>query len=159
MTGQATSSKKRQRRSPRLEKSIAVQIAGKGTDGNTFVEAATTQEISKHGASLLTRFPFAVGAPVALRRPGAKAVRARVVFQQPAPQPGFHKIGVEFVGEDDYWDFPFPPGWQDPSQAAAPPAPSQAEVRAVEKSTEAVLRKAESVRAQAERMVLIFPRT
>src|SRR5512140_1811417 len=96
--------KPRRRRSPRLNETIAVKIAGKAADGAVFSDKAVTLEISRFGARLRTGTDFPVGAPIALRRPGAPAMRARIVWCHADTAPGEFQVGIEFVGGQDYWD-------------------------------------------------------
>lgn len=147
----------RQRRSARLTQAVAIEIAGKGADGTVFVESTRTCEISRYGASLTTRSPFPIGSPMAIRRTGGKPIRARVVSATPSPEPGLHKVGVEFVTEESYWDCEFPREWQDsyaPVAAEEQPAAARERLGALDAALEAVVRKAETVRAQAETMLV-----
>lgn len=154
-----SSDKSRQRRSPRLAKSVAVQIAGKDADGKVFVESTSTENLSHYGACVLTRSVFSIGAPIAIRRQGAKPARARVVSVKPGPQTGISRVGVEFVGDEGYWECEFPASWNEPvstaPQTLSEPDLQKLEVvaqriRALDASLESVARKAETIRAQAE---------
>jgi hypothetical protein len=168
--------KGRQRRSPRLAHFVTVQIAGKGPDGKVFLETTRTEDLSQHGACLLAVNDFAIGAPLALRREGAvKPARARVVSIKPGPEPGIRRLGIEFVGGEGYWDIEFPeseiggPRSEPPAAEAGPesaaPAPDAEgtpalpeeklarmaqRIRALDAALEAVSRKSETVRAQAD---------
>ncbi len=149
----------RRRRSPRVAQAFPVTIAGRGADGSVFVESTRTCDISKYGASLTTEHPCAIGAPLAIRRAGAKPMRARVVAAKPGPQSGSFQLGVEFVGEETTWDLEFPQEWQDDFDAAAEQqkqaAPWQ-QAQAQDASLERVIKKAEFLRGQAEAMLQEF---
>ncbi len=155
----------RRRRSVRLAQAVTVEIAGRKPDGKVFVEETRTCEISRQGASLMTRNSFSLGSPMAIRRPGAQPARAHVVSVKPGPEPGLLQVGVEFVGSEAYWDCEFPRDWQDSYQPAARdggPGDAEAEpaaeklaaarrrISALDESLEGAVRKAETVRAQAD---------
>ena len=153
----------RRRRSPRLAHAVAVEIAGRGDDGKVLVESTSTREISRHGASLAARTPFPRGAPLAVRRSGGKPALARVVTVRPSPEPGLLELGVEFVEEEGYWEYEFPPEWQDQDPPAvrdeklAEKSPeANQRIHSLDESLEAVLRKGETLRTQAETMLQEF---
>src|SRR5258706_14008742 len=97
-------SSRRKRRSPRLAKAVDVRVAGRGDTGEVIVESTATLDISKHGACVVTRNRFPLGSPIAVRRPGGKPMRARVVSLKQGPSEGTLLTAVEFVGEDAAWD-------------------------------------------------------
>jgi hypothetical protein len=156
-------SARRKRRSPRLTKAVEVRLAGRGLSGEVIVEDAQTTDISKHGASVASHNRFPLGSPIAIRRPNGKPMRARVVFVKPGTADGSFSVGVEFVGEEAAWDLEFPKDWTDyfnrPEDAAvegATPGRTPAERQAMDqedRALEAVLRKAQALRASAESML------
>ena len=153
----------RRRRSPRLARVVEVEIAGRGADGKVLVESTSTREISRHGASLTARTPFSCGVPLAIRRTGGKPALALVVSARPGPQPGLLQLGVRFVEEESYWEYEFPPDWQDQDGPAAQDekpakelAAAHPRIHALDESLEAVLLKGETLRAQAETMLQEF---
>lgn len=153
-----------------MAQAVPVEVAGRSPDGQVFVEKTETRDLSRHGGCISTRHVFAVGAPIAIRREGSKAAKARVISAAPGPQPGLLRLGVEFVGEESYWDCEFPREWSDataePAASAdageAPPrvgpglasessgAAARQRLSEADSSLEAVVRKAETVRAQAD---------
>src|SRR5882724_754163 len=104
----------RKRRSPRLPKALEVRVAGRSETGEVIVETTETVDISKHGAAVKTRNRFSVGSPIAVRRPGAKPMRARVVSAKVTDaEAGLLQLGVEFIGDEAAWDLEFPKDWED----------------------------------------------
>ena len=151
------------RRSPRLARVVEVEIAGRGADGKVLVESTSTCDISRHGASLTARSPFPRSAPLAIRRSGGKPALARVVSVKSCSQPGLRQLGVGFVEEESYWEHEFPPDWQDKDgpagedgKPAEEPAAVHQRIHALDESLERVLRKGETLRAQAETMLREF---
>src|SRR5258708_8466669 len=151
-------SHRRKRRSPRLPKAVEVRLAGRGQSGGGIVESTETVDISKHGACVATRNIFPIGSPIAIRRPGAAPMRARVVSSKAAAE-GVLNIGVEFIGDEGNWDLEFPKDWddyfRDPRQEALSAANAEArhKMRIEDGALEGVLRKAEALRATAESML------
>src|SRR5258708_6074984 len=151
-------SHRRKRRSPRLPKAVEVRLAGRGQSGGGIVESTETVDISKHGACVATRNIFPIGSPIAIRRPGAAPMRARVVSSKAAAE-GVLNIGVEFIGDEGNWDLEFPKDWddyfRDPRQEALSAASAEArhKMRIEDGALEGVLRKAEALRASAESML------
>ena len=152
-------SSRRKRRSPRLPKSVEVRLAGRGASGEVIVESTETLDISKHGACVVTRNAFPLGSPIAIHRPGGKPMRARVVSSKAVGNDGILNIGVEFVGDDGNWDLEFPKDWDDyfvdPKKETAQALSNgdRPKLRTEDGALEGVLRKAESLRAQAESML------
>jgi len=145
----------RKRRSPRLPKAVEVKLAGRGESGEVIVESTETIDISKHGACVITRNRFPLGSPIAVRRPNAAPMRARVVSAKPGEEAGTTYLGVEFVGDDGNWDLEFPKDWNDyfRRDAAAEDPEARGKLRLEEGALESVLRKAEKLRNQAESML------
>ncbi len=151
------------RRSPRLVRVVEVEIAGRGAAGKVLVESTSTRNISRHGASLTARTPFPRSAPLAIRRSGGKPALARVVSVKSCSRPGLQQLGVGFVEDESYWEHEFPPDWQDndgpaveDEKPAEEPAAAHQRVHALDESLERVLRKGETLRAQAETMLREF---
>ena len=146
------------RRSPRLARVVEVEIAGRGADGKVLVESTSTCEISRHGASLTARTPYPRSAPLAIRRSGGKPALARVVSVKSCSRPGLQQLGVGFVEDESYWEHEFPSDWQDNDgpavegeKPAEEPAAAHQRVHELDESLERVVRKGETLRAQARR--------
>jgi hypothetical protein len=152
-------SSRRKRRSPRLAKAVEVRVAGRGESGEVIVEDAETSDISKHGACIVSRSRFPVGSPIAIRRPGGKPMRARVVSIKPGVSEGLLNVGVEFVGEEAAWDLEFPKDWTDyfnrpeDSPISAATDEQRRTITLEDRALEGILRKAQALRASAETML------
>ncbi len=152
-------SKTKKRRSPRLAKAVDVKIAGKGADGSVLVEDTRTRDVSKYGASISTRRNFAVGSPIAIRRPGSEPMRAHVVSVKPDEEAGSLLLGIEFIGDDGHWGLDFPRDWKDFFQRNGQEYETEPEEKpafAEDRALESLVRKAEALRNQAASMLMEF---
>lgn len=160
--------KGRRRRSPRVPKTLRVDIAGRGADGKVFVESTETVNISRFGVALVTRRPFTAGSQIAVRRESARPVPGQVVSVFPGPEPGLLVLGIHFVTGENYWSEQFADSWHEmaepdardlaatsveltPRQASAKAV--RAHLAALDEALEGVARKADAVRLQSENVL------
>lgn len=99
----------RLRRSGRIERRLPVLLSWLDPEGRTRHESAETQRLSKHGVQVLSFAELQPGWLVRVTVPEmAKEGQSHVVWTAAADVPGRVRLGLEFLGTDDFWGIPFP---------------------------------------------------
>ncbi|MFQ5695349.1 MAG: PilZ domain-containing protein [Terriglobia bacterium] len=94
------------RASRRLEVALAILVSGRDIHGNAFSDSTSSYDVSRQGASFVTKRELALGQEVSLiiprRRPPRGAVAdfetTGAVRRIAAHGPGAWEVGVEFTG-------------------------------------------------------------
>jgi hypothetical protein len=98
------------RRSGRISKEIAILLSGSDTDGRQFSEHTKTLVLSKHGASILSRYKMVPEQELFLRsNSNNREIEVRVCGEIGEREDG-HIYGVAFIDQGlDFWGIEFPP--------------------------------------------------
>ncbi|MBI4464213.1 MAG: hypothetical protein HY647_05865 [Acidobacteria bacterium] len=116
------------RRSTRLALTIPVEVSGRDTAGKPVREKAATKLVNKHGACVLLKHFFAVGAVVTLRVPHLdrqQQCHVVSVAEKEGSQSVF-ETGLELEHAENFWDIQFPPeDWTVPKRTPLAGAPSE----------------------------------
>jgi len=101
----------RLRRSGRIAKEIAILLYGSDTEGRQFTERTKTLVLSRHGASLLSRYKLIAEQEIFLRSfSNDREIEVRVCGEIGEREDG-HIYGVAFLDPNvDFWGIEFPPG-------------------------------------------------
>ena len=99
------------RRSSRIVISIAVEVMGRDADGTEITETATTKYVNRHGALLVLKYPFPLGAEVLVSVPHlGRQQKCKVVWlSQRSDEAGRYSLGVELERAENFWGVQFPP--------------------------------------------------
>lgn len=99
----------KRRRSGRISKEIPVVLSGSDTGGREFSETTKTLVLSRHGASVLSRYKLLPEQEVFLLAVGSKReVEVRICGEIGEGEDG-HVYGVAFVDPSvNYWEIEFP---------------------------------------------------
>src|SRR6267143_6788000 len=101
------------RRSARIPKEIAIVLSGSDTDGRGFAEETKTLVLSRHGASILSRYKLVPEQETFIRYLDTnKEVEVRLVGQIGERTDGYI-YGVAFLDPNvNFWDIDFPRPFQ-----------------------------------------------
>jgi hypothetical protein len=108
------------RRSARIPKEIAIMLSGSDTDGRGFAEETKTIVLSRHGASILSRYKLVPEQEMFIRHLGTnKEVEVRLVGQIGERSDGYI-YGVAFLDPQvNFWEIEFPPATQPETMKAS----------------------------------------
>lgn len=96
------------RRSDRIELAVQVEVSGMDTLGQMFVEKVTTQNVSRHGATLRLPQKLSPQQELTVRKAGGKSIEMAVVGVT-AESEGQFSYGVVFKDQRaDFWGIDFP---------------------------------------------------
>ncbi len=96
------------RRSDRIELAVQVEVSGMDTLGQMFVEKLTTQNVSRHGATLRLPQKLSPQQELTVRKAGGKSIEMAVVGVT-AEAEGQFSYGVVFKDQRaDFWGIDFP---------------------------------------------------
>jgi PilZ domain len=101
----------RARRNDRICIGIAVQVSGTDLNGQTFVERARTEHVSRSGACLVLNRILGPDQQLTIRRAGGKTETVARVVGQVGIRPNGYVFGISLCGPDDphFWGVHFPP--------------------------------------------------
>ncbi len=108
-------SKKRDyfRRSSRALVRLPLIVAAKGDGGNVSFLSAETEVVSRHGALIRSESALPVGDTLEITwRNKNRSAEARVVWVKTSKRKGEFEVGIEFVGEEGFWEMMFVPDRQ-----------------------------------------------
>ncbi|MCZ6514948.1 MAG: PilZ domain-containing protein [Acidobacteria bacterium] len=105
-------SKKRDyhRRSSRALVRLPLIVAAKDDGGNVSFHSAETEVVSQHGALIRSESALSVGDTLEITwRNKNRSAEARVVWVKTSKRKGEFEVGIEFVGEERFWEMKFVP--------------------------------------------------
>lgn len=108
------------RRSGRLDRRIAAILNWRDEQGQARQEAVETVRLSRHGAVILAFSPLPPGQLVRVTTMEGKSGSARVVWSEPAQQPGRTAVALEFIGTENLWELHFPLSGTESAEPALP---------------------------------------
>lgn len=103
-------SKKRDsyRRSSRALVRLPLIVAAKDDSGNVSFHSAETEIVSQYGALIRSESALSVGDILEITwRNKNRSAQARVVSVTTGKREGEFEVGIEFVGEEGFWDMKF----------------------------------------------------
>lgn len=97
------------RHSEKIVVRIPIRVSGAGEHGREWFDDAYTEDISRHGATIVVNRQLAVGQNISVQRVEAKKeAEARVVDRKAGKSNGYH-FGIAFTeNTPDVWDIEFP---------------------------------------------------
>ena len=99
-----------QRRSSRALVRLPLIVAATDDGGNVSLHSAETEVVSRHGALIRSESVLSVGDTLEITwRNKNRSAQARVVWAKKGKAAGEFEIGIEFLGEDGFWEMKFVP--------------------------------------------------
>lgn len=101
---------KHRRRSGRVPRRMSLVLSWNDEEGHLSHESTETQLLSRHGAKVVSFTGLQPGQLVRVLAPDTnKRDLCRIVWTQPAHLPGRVEIGLEILGDKNFWEMEFPP--------------------------------------------------
>ncbi|MEE9240898.1 MAG: PilZ domain-containing protein [bacterium] len=98
------------RRSSRALVRLPLIVAAKDDGGNVSFHSAETEVVSQHGALIRSESALSVGDSLEITwRNKNRSAEARVVWVTTGKKEGEFEVGIEFVGEEGFWEMKFVP--------------------------------------------------